>query len=88
MSDPLEALRARFIDRSRLDLERLREGVQGEALTLLVHRLAGSAGLFGFVELGEAAGRVDMAHSNGVAPSRADWDLLVQALEALPGASL
>ena len=52
MSDPLAALRARFIDRSLQDLDRLRAGVQGEELTLLIHRLAGIAGCFGFQSWG------------------------------------
>lgn len=85
MSDPIATLRARFIDRSRQDLRRLQEGVQGEELTLLVHRLAGIAGSFGFVELGEIAGRMDRARSEGVGTSAADLELLMHALAGLSG---
>ncbi|QBX38095.1 Hpt domain-containing protein [Brevundimonas sp. S30B] len=82
-TDPLAALKRRFLDRCREDHDRLTAGLAGEELDRLVHRLAGIAGSFGFVELGETAARIDMARSEGVMPSRGDLEALSRALEAL-----
>lgn len=81
---PLAALRVRFLDRCRRDLRRLEDGVRGEELDLLVHRLAGIAGVFGFPEVSEIAGRIDRARSEGVMPSPAELEALKQALQSLP----
>lgn len=54
MSDPMEALRARFLARLGEDREALRSGdPDGQAAA--AHRLAGAAGVFGFEALGRAA---------------------------------
>jgi HPt (histidine-containing phosphotransfer) domain-containing protein len=60
----MEALRQRFIARCAADLVQLREHQDGfrlspEALRTIVHRMAGSAGLFGFAEIGALAGKLD-----------------------------
>lgn len=60
----MEALKQRFIARSMDDLISLRLHQRGQPLPpgsvrSIVHRMAGSAGMFGFVGLGVLAGTVD-----------------------------
>jgi len=63
-TNALEALRQRFLARSADDLQRLRGHLGGRELApqdlrLLVHRLAGAAGTFGFLDLGGVARDLD-----------------------------
>lgn len=81
--DPLGPLRRRFIQRCADDLHWLVS--TGPELPLeeaeqRIHRLAGSAALFGFEEVGAAAGRLDEAIG---AERRIPGDLLTALLEQL-----
>ncbi len=66
-TDPLAALRARFVARCRNDLELLTDlaahptRIREEAVRLTLHSLAGSAGTFGFAEISRLAGLLDEA---------------------------
>ncbi|MDE2465958.1 MAG: Hpt domain-containing protein [Alphaproteobacteria bacterium] len=55
----LEALRARFRARCENDLRILEQGPDGEAFRYCVHRLAGSAGTFGFDDISRSAAQID-----------------------------
>lgn len=72
MSDPLQALRARFVARCATDLQRLRTlsngSLEAEELRALAHSLAGAAGTFGFPDISEAAGRLDDCYALGEPP--------------------
>lgn len=85
MSDALAALRERFVARCVGDLARLRDLARGDlassALQDLAHSLAGAAGTFGFPRISEVAGRVDDRFAVGQAPSRADVEALIDALQ-------
>ncbi len=81
MTDPLEALRAQFIDRCRADLARLKSLPEDdEEVTLIVHRLAGAAGSFGFAEVSRIAGEIDLRTRHGARPSRRELDDLIDGL--------
>lgn len=58
MTDPMAALKARFLERLVEDLAAFR-GAEPRIVGPLAHRLAGSAGLFGYAELGRLARIVD-----------------------------
>lgn len=85
--DALAPLHARFLARAAEDLQTLRTpGVDRETLTYLVHRLAGSAGMFGHHDVSRLAGVVDdQLHEDGV-PAPSDLAALIASLEALPEA--
>lgn len=78
----LAALRARFLDRCREDLETLRAPPDATTLRAVLHRLAGSAGTFGHAEVSELAGRAEDQLLAGGAPDLAG---LIEALSLLPG---
>ena len=82
MTDPLELLRARFIERCRTDLEQL-EGLEPDHpdIGMIAHRLAGSAGSFGYPEISEAAAVVDDRARYGPTPSPEVVQILIGALE-------
>jgi HPt (histidine-containing phosphotransfer) domain-containing protein len=85
MNDPLAALRDRFLARTRADLEALRgPSADPEATAILVHRLSGTAGVFGFGEVSRLAAVVDDEIHAGEPPSDAALAALIEALEALP----
>jgi HPt (histidine-containing phosphotransfer) domain-containing protein len=76
-------LRVRFVARAAEDLIKLRGDQDGvplerQDLHALVHRLAGSAGLFGFGEISRLAGEVDDRLADG-----GDAATLPKLLEAL-----
>ncbi|HEY8572283.1 Hpt domain-containing protein [Phenylobacterium sp.] len=82
MSDPVAALADRFKDRLTNDLLVVRAGPKaGVGFELVVHRLAGAAAMFGFLELGELAGEVDVQIHEGRLQT-ADVDALAAALQA------
>lgn len=80
MNDPMASLRARFVDRLRDDLAELRSGAPARPL---VHRMAGTAGMLGFVELGRLADVVDAQLAEGDPAEPADWDALLTAMDEL-----
>jgi len=83
MTDPLEQLRALFVDRCRSDLERLtRLSPDDPEIGAIAHRLAGSGGSFGYPEISEAAAVVDDRARHGPPPTRADLRDLMRSLEA------
>ena len=64
--DTMAALKVRFVARASEDLKTLeahRKGppLEPAALRLVVHRLAGAAGLFGYPEISVLAGEIDGA---------------------------
>lgn len=85
--DALGPLRARFLTRAAEDLAALKGADVGrETLKYLVHRLAGSAGMFGYHDVSRLAAVVDDALHEGEAADPADLAALVAAVEALPQA--
>lgn len=84
--DPLAALRVRFRDRCAEDAVRLRAHLAGQEdadLEPLVHRLAGSAGMFGHAEIGAAAAAIDAVFAKGGRPDRDVVADLADALDRL-----
>ncbi|WP_395670331.1 Hpt domain-containing protein [Phenylobacterium sp.] len=79
MSDPLAPIRARFVERAREDLDKIRAG---EDVRFLAHRMAGTAATLGFAEVGALAGRIDDQMADGAADP-ADLAALIAALETL-----
>ena len=85
-ADPLAELRRRFLARAAEDLEQLRAAGDLAEVRSLVHRLSGSAGVFGYAAASEAARVVDDALMAGEPPPAGAREALVSALEALPPA--
>lgn len=89
MSDPLASLRARFRARVSDDIERVQRLWATEPgsteLRGLVHDLAGTAGMFGYDRLSEAALAIDDRHVAGGRPEAAQMDLLVQRMREVGG---
>ena len=82
MSKPPPALMTRFRRRLVEDLDFLRrQGAEGPRSRLVVHRLAGMAGMYGFPQLSRLAGVVD-AQSRQGAVQGDDVAALMEALEA------
>lgn len=66
--DPMEALRTRFRTRALDEADQLETALAGDdraTLERLAHSLAGTAGLFGYRAIGEAAAAVDGAFARG-----------------------
>jgi CheY-like chemotaxis protein len=83
--DPLAPLRARFLERTAADLEVLRRPeADPETTASVVHRLSGTAGVFGFAEISRLAGVVDDQMHAGQAPDPQALAALIDSLEALP----
>ncbi len=57
------------------------EGAASEELFALVHRLAGTAGTFGYEEAGDAALLLDQEISEGKVPAPAAFAPLLRAVE-------
>lgn len=82
MTDALALLQARFVERCRADLEQLRGlGADHSELGMIAHRLAGSAGSFGYPEISRAAAMVDDHTRSGPGPSSGEVRALIEALE-------
>jgi HPt (histidine-containing phosphotransfer) domain-containing protein len=80
-TDPLAELTDRFIERTRADASRIRSLAAAMSqpsspayceIRQLIHRMAGSAGTFGFDELSERAAKLDAVMNAG----SADIDLI------------
>jgi len=83
----LEPLRGRFRERASRDLDLLRRHLAADDLgaavvETTVHKLAGSAALFGFAEVGEAARDIDKVFSAGRRPDRKMLEALLARLVA------
>ena len=66
MSERIQALRGRFLERARADRNAIAaawDAGDDEALRGLSHGLAGNAGMFGYAEIGEAARNLEDALS-------------------------
>ncbi len=87
----VEELQSRFAARLVEDRVGLQAALQTNPerpnIRALVHRLAGSAGSLGFVEIGELAGVVDETLARGQAPLPRDVAALVEALDEAIGRS-
>lgn len=81
-NESFRALRGRFLDRCRGDLEVIRSERDPERLRAVVHRLSGAAGTFGFKELSTEAGEVDDLLVEGKTPSAEVMDGLIARLVA------
>lgn len=85
MSDPMAALRTRFLKRAQEDLEALRRPVHDrEAIRVVAHRLSGAAGIFGFPDVSRLAATVDDQIHAGEPVQEAALSALIAAVEALP----
>jgi len=79
MEDRMAALRQRFVDRCRDDLAALEQGDGPERTIEIVHRLSGSAGIFGFSRISEVAEQTETALRDGT-PNE---ELMARLLDAL-----
>jgi HPt (histidine-containing phosphotransfer) domain-containing protein len=70
----LEKLAARFRLRCRDDLAILEQGPDGENFAYCIHRLAGSAGTFGFADISRSASQIDerLRRNERVTPDELD----------------
>lgn len=85
MSDPLAALKARFVARCAEDLAVVRVGRDAPDLARVIHRIAGAAGIFGYDALGALAGGMDDGAHAGAAFAQQDLAALAAALEQTIG---
>ena len=81
----MEALQGRFRERAGRDLELLRRHLAADELAVAAveetaHKLAGTAAIFGFAEVGEAARAVDRIFSAGGRPDREVLEALIARL--------
>lgn len=81
MSDPMEALRARFLGRCRGELDTLRDPTHAD-FRRIVHGLAGGAGVFGYPKISERADVVDQALADGQPVDPAALSALIEEVEA------
>lgn len=84
--DPLAPLRTRFRERCGNAAARLRAFLAGgdePELEDMIHRLAGSAGLFGYAEVGAMAEALDAGFAEGRRPTSQALSDLADALERL-----
>ena len=86
MTDPMAALRLQFIDRCRADLQEIRrlgERAETAEIGAIVHRLAGTAGSFGFPAISLAALEVDQKIRDSRVVSGTDMETLLALLGEL-----
>lgn len=84
--DPLAVLKAEFRVRAvedQAELEQARAVGDDDRVERVAHGLAGSAGLFGFSDIGAAALAVDDGFASGRGLDAAAVDRLIAALDAL-----
>jgi HPt (histidine-containing phosphotransfer) domain-containing protein len=87
--DPLAALRARFLARCQDDLAVLEQALAkpaacpDDALKFTVHRLSGTAGVFGFTDLSNLAAPIDDCLQDHRTPAPESLRALAEALAAL-----
>ncbi len=82
MTGPMEALRARFLDRCRDELPVLADPAHAD-FRRVVHGLAGGAGVFGYPKISERADVVDQALADGEPADPAALKALVDEIEAV-----
>lgn len=84
--DPLEPLRLRFRERAGADSLALADALaraDAPEIERLAHSLAGAAGLFGFVEVGDLAMQIDQGFAAGKTPPDDRVRALIVALRRL-----
>lgn len=87
--DPLAALRARFLARCQDDLAVLERAIaepadlQNADIKLTVHRLSGTAGVFGFSALSALAAPIDDCLHGDKEPGLESLRVLADALRAI-----
>jgi len=79
----MAALKARFVARAGDDLAVLRAGAGAAQMQVLIHRLSGTAGAFGFAELSRLAAVVDDRLHVGEPPAATDMAALLRELESV-----
>ena len=84
----LERLKQRFLARASEDLAALdqhlaHDDLSADGLRMMVHRLAGAAGTFGYGQVSEAAGGVEDALLRDARDVQTALKRLIQALRAL-----
>jgi CheY-like chemotaxis protein len=86
--DVMTQLKARFVERTREDRTRLAELLAtadpavADELHALVHRFAGTAGTFGFPDIGDRAAVLDQKVAAGQTAAPEDYAALMQAIDA------
>jgi HPt (histidine-containing phosphotransfer) domain-containing protein len=81
--DILERLTERFRVRCRDDLAILEEGPDGEKFAYCIHRLAGSAGTFGFAEISRSASQIDEHLRRNEVVKPEELDKLISQVRAI-----
>jgi HPt (histidine-containing phosphotransfer) domain-containing protein len=84
----MDALAQRFLVRCGCDLAKLKELLADSSdrhteIWYIVHRMSGSAGIFGFNEIGDLAGRIDGDLAAGQPVATTDLPGLIEALATL-----
>lgn len=82
-ADPMEALRQRFRVRALGEAAQLEAAMAANdeaALEWLAHGLAGTAGLFGYRKVGEAAAAMDSAFARGDPDAPDRTSALIEAI--------
>jgi HPt (histidine-containing phosphotransfer) domain-containing protein len=85
LDEKFELLRQRFLARCRQDLEAIRAERDPARLRLVVHRLSGAAGTFGYPDLSALAGEVDDVLVEGGRPTPEIIAQLVSEIERTVG---
>lgn len=82
-ADPMAALRARFVERTRGELAVLEAGAGHPDFRRIVHGLSGAAGVFGFSEISARAGVVDDRLAEGQAVEERELAALIASVRAI-----
>lgn len=87
--DALEALRRRFVERTKQERNILAAWQDdgrpmSREVEQIIHNLAGAAGTFGYPELNAAAARIDDRLAQAENPSEPDVRRLLQEIDRLP----
>lgn len=84
-ADPLADLRVRFLKRSLEDADTLVDALRNADMArveAVAHGLAGSAGVFRFQEIGQAALAIDGLFASGGEPSTDQVKALIDAIRS------
>jgi HPt (histidine-containing phosphotransfer) domain-containing protein len=85
-TDPLHALKVAFRTRMRSDADALEaatiDAPDWKQIEMLVHGLAGSAGIFGEAEVGASARAIDERFGAGARPTQEDLQELIDLIRA------
>lgn len=86
--DPMAAFSQKFLERCRVDLAELKGLIETDQIgspdvRRIIHGLAGAAGMFGFVDLGDAAAAADEVLAEGDTLTLAQLAPVLDRLERL-----